>query len=111
MRVDVYIANNFYIILHNKQGKCYFLDIQQFINFLRGYKTPLLEGRVQKILKGNCLLGYKFTFFLSITDFDELRITGNTETKKAVIEYSHADNIHNKVTETSLSLVYADLEV
>jgi len=110
MRVDVYIANNFYVILHdNEHSKCYLLDIHQFINLLRGHKVPILEGEVQKIIEDDYLLGYKFTFW-SISDFDGLIITANTEKKKAVIEYSHVDNI-DEVRETPLLLIYTDLEV
>jgi len=110
MMVDVYIADNFYVILHNKEGKCYLLEIPDFINLLRGHKVPLLEGEVEKIIEDDYLLGHKFKFWF-VSDIDGLIITANTEKKKAVIEYSHADSIHNKVAETSLLLVYTDLEV
>jgi len=110
MIVDVYIADNFYIILHDKKGKCYLLEISDFINLLRGHKVPLLEGEVEKIIEDDYLLGHKFKFWF-VSDIDGLIITANTEKKKAVIEYSsHVDNI-DEVIETPLLRIYTDLEV
>jgi len=110
MIVDVYITDNFYIILHDKRGKCYILELPDFFKLLRGQKIPIFEGELEEIIKDDYLQGYKFKFW-SVTDFDGLIITANTETKTALIEYSHIELDDDVVREEPLLRVYTDLDI